>query len=177
MKLLVIARPFVFHGGVERATAGLVRALVEHGYDVHLLTPCGRYRVPGVTHHALPLPPLPAAARALALAAAARVAVARRVGRRPEPRAHAPPGRLPRGGGLPPRLPREPRGPARARALPPHRPRPRASRVRPDARGRRDRQARGRRDRGAVRGGAGAPLGRLQRRGPLAISSAEPRGP
>ena len=76
MKLLIIARPFVFHGGVERATAGLVGALVEHGFDVHLLTPRGQYPVPGVTHHALALPPLPAAARALALAASARVAVA-----------------------------------------------------------------------------------------------------
>ncbi len=77
MKLLIIARPFVFHGGVERATAGLVQALVAHGYDVHLLTPRGQYEVAGVTHHALALPRLPAAARALALAAAARVAVAR----------------------------------------------------------------------------------------------------
>lgn len=77
MKLLIIARPFVFHGGVERATAGLLRALVEHGYDVHLLTPRGRQPMPGVTHHPLLLPPLPAAARVLALAAAARLAVAR----------------------------------------------------------------------------------------------------
>jgi UDP-glucose:(heptosyl)LPS alpha-1,3-glucosyltransferase len=65
MKLLIIARPFVFHGGVERATAGLVGALVEHGYDVHLLTPRGQYAVPGVTQHAL------------ALAAVARLAAAR----------------------------------------------------------------------------------------------------
>jgi UDP-glucose:(heptosyl)LPS alpha-1,3-glucosyltransferase len=77
MKLLIIARPFLFHGGVERATAGLVGALVEHGHDVHLLTARGQYPVPGVTHHVLALPPLPAAARALALAASARVAVAR----------------------------------------------------------------------------------------------------
>lgn len=77
MKLLIIARPFVFHGGVERATAGLVAALVEAGYDVHLLTPRGQYAVRGVTQHTLPLPRLPAAARALALAAAARRAVAR----------------------------------------------------------------------------------------------------
>ncbi len=77
MRLLIIARPFVFHGGVERATAGLVGALVEAGYDVHLLTPRGQYAVPGVTHHALALPRLPASARALALAAAARLAVAR----------------------------------------------------------------------------------------------------
>ena len=77
MKLLIIARPFVFHGGVERATAGLVGALVEHGYAVHLLTPRGQYAVPGVTQHALTLPRLPAPARALALAAVARLAVAR----------------------------------------------------------------------------------------------------
>ncbi|MGH7389239.1 MAG: glycosyltransferase, partial [Candidatus Rokuibacteriota bacterium] len=62
----------MFHGGVERATAGLVGALVEHGYDVHLATPPGQQPVAGVTLHRLPLPPLPATARALALAALAR---------------------------------------------------------------------------------------------------------
>ena len=76
MKLLIIARPFVFHGGVERATAGLVDALVQHGYDVHLLSAYGQARMPGVTRRVLPLPPLPSAARALALAAVARVVVA-----------------------------------------------------------------------------------------------------
>lgn len=75
MRLLIIARPFVVHGGVERATAGLVGALVEHGYDVHLLTPRGQLPVPGVTTHHLPLPPLPPAARVLALAVAARISV------------------------------------------------------------------------------------------------------
>src|SRR2546422_10136743 len=73
---LIIARPFVFHGGVERATAGLVGALVQHGYDVHLLSAHGQARMPGVTRRVLPLPPLPSAARALALAAVARVVVA-----------------------------------------------------------------------------------------------------
>ena len=77
MKLLIIARPFALHGGVERATAGLVAALVDHGYDVHLLSPRGQAPVKGVTLHTLPLPPLPAAARALALAMNARVATAR----------------------------------------------------------------------------------------------------
>jgi UDP-glucose:(heptosyl)LPS alpha-1,3-glucosyltransferase len=77
VRLLIIARPFVFHGGVERATAGLVGALVQHGYDVHLMSTRGQARVPGVTRHVLPLPPLPAVARALALAALARVAVSR----------------------------------------------------------------------------------------------------
>ena len=77
MRILIIARPFVFHGGVERATAGLVAALVEHGYDVHLLSPRGRRPVTGVTHHLLPLPPLPSAVRALATAALARIVAAR----------------------------------------------------------------------------------------------------
>ncbi len=77
MKLLIITRPFVFHGGVERATAGLVGALVEHGHDVHLLSPRRQPPMPGVTQHRLCLPPLPAVARVLALAAGARLAVAR----------------------------------------------------------------------------------------------------
>ncbi len=72
MKLLIIARPFTFHGGVERATAGLVGALVEHGYEVHLASPPGQQPVPGVTLHRLALPPLPATARLLAMAALAR---------------------------------------------------------------------------------------------------------
>src|SRR5262249_43589210 len=63
-------------GGVERATAGLVDALVEHGYDVHLLSPRGQAPMRGVTLHTLALPPLPSAARVLALAASARRAVA-----------------------------------------------------------------------------------------------------
>jgi UDP-glucose:(heptosyl)LPS alpha-1,3-glucosyltransferase len=78
VKLLIIARPFVFHGGVERATAGLVGALVEHGYDVHLLSSRGQAAMPGVTLHTLSLPPLPSATRVLALAVSARRAVAGR---------------------------------------------------------------------------------------------------
>jgi UDP-glucose:(heptosyl)LPS alpha-1,3-glucosyltransferase len=77
VKLLIIARPFVFHGGVERATAGLVNALVEHGYEVHLATPPGQEPVPGVVLHRLPVPPLTATARALALAGAARILASR----------------------------------------------------------------------------------------------------
>jgi len=76
MKLLIIARPFVVHGGVERATAGLVGALIDHGYDVHLLSPRGQAPMRGVTLHTLSLPPLPPAARVLALAARAGRAVA-----------------------------------------------------------------------------------------------------
>lgn len=77
MRLLIIARPFVFHGGVERATVGLVQALVEHGYDVHLASPPGQAPVRGATLHRLPVPPLPAVARVLVVAAAARRLVAR----------------------------------------------------------------------------------------------------
>jgi len=77
MKVLIIARPFVFHGGVERATRDLVGALVEHGHDVHLASPPGQAPVAGVTLHRLPLPPLPAPARVLLLAALARRLAAR----------------------------------------------------------------------------------------------------
>jgi UDP-glucose:(heptosyl)LPS alpha-1,3-glucosyltransferase len=77
VKVLIIARPFSIHGGVETATSGLLGALVAHGHDVHRAGP-GRQATPaGVTDHRLPLPPLPAAVRPLALAAlAARVAAA-----------------------------------------------------------------------------------------------------
>jgi len=77
MKLLIIARPFVFHGGVEQATAGLVAALVGHGYEVHLLSTRGQAPMHGVTLHTLPLLPLPSAARMLAMAMSARLAVRR----------------------------------------------------------------------------------------------------
>jgi UDP-glucose:(heptosyl)LPS alpha-1,3-glucosyltransferase len=76
VKVLIISRPFVFHGGVERATLGLVEALVAHGHALELLTPPGQAPIPGVARRTLALPPLlPSAARALALAIAARLAV------------------------------------------------------------------------------------------------------
>ena len=76
MKICLIARPFVFHGGVESATAGLVGALVRHGHDVHLMSPGAPVPLAGTTVHPLRLPRLPAAARALMLARVARRAVA-----------------------------------------------------------------------------------------------------
>lgn len=76
MKICLIARPFVFHGGVERATAGLVEALVARGHDVHLLSPGAQVPVPGVTLHPLSVPRLPAGARALFMVALVRRAVA-----------------------------------------------------------------------------------------------------
>jgi UDP-glucose:(heptosyl)LPS alpha-1,3-glucosyltransferase len=78
VKILVVARPFVFHGGVERVTAGFVSALVAHGHDVHLLSPPGQAPVPGVTRHILALPPLPGLARVLAMPLAVRLMVQRR---------------------------------------------------------------------------------------------------
>lgn len=77
MRILIVARPFVFHGGVERATVGLVQALAAHGWQVHLATPGGQPPMPGVTRHALRLPPLPPTARTLALVVAARLLMTR----------------------------------------------------------------------------------------------------
>ncbi len=68
MKVLIIARPFSFHGGVEQATAGLVGALVEHGHSVEILTRSGQPLASGVVVRTLRLPPLPAPARAVAFA-------------------------------------------------------------------------------------------------------------
>lgn len=76
MKICLIARPFVFHGGVERATAGLVTALVARGHDVHLVSPGAQGPLAGVTLHPLRLPRLPASLHALVLGRIARRAVA-----------------------------------------------------------------------------------------------------
>jgi UDP-glucose:(heptosyl)LPS alpha-1,3-glucosyltransferase len=75
--VLVIARPWRFHGGIQTATAGLLQPLVEHGDDVQLLTPGVPPPVPGVTVRRLWIPPLPAPVRVFALAALARRAAAR----------------------------------------------------------------------------------------------------
>jgi UDP-glucose:(heptosyl)LPS alpha-1,3-glucosyltransferase len=71
MKILIIARPFSFHGGVETATSGLIGALVTHGHDVHRAGPGRQPPHAGLTDHPLRVPPLPSAFRALALAAVA----------------------------------------------------------------------------------------------------------
>jgi UDP-glucose:(heptosyl)LPS alpha-1,3-glucosyltransferase len=78
MKILIVARPFSFHGGVESATAGLAQALAAHGHDVHRAGPGRQPPLPGVVDHPLILPPLPSAARGLALAAAAAIVARRR---------------------------------------------------------------------------------------------------
>ena len=76
MKLCLIARPFVYHGGVERATAALIEALVARGHSVHVLGPGAPLPIPGVTFAPLRVPRLPASARVIVLAALARRAVA-----------------------------------------------------------------------------------------------------
>jgi UDP-glucose:(heptosyl)LPS alpha-1,3-glucosyltransferase len=78
VRILVVARPFVFHGGIERATADFLAALVGHGHDVHLLSRPGQLPMRGVTLHTLALPPVPGTARLLALPLAVRLAVRRR---------------------------------------------------------------------------------------------------
>src|SRR5437879_100950 len=78
MRILIVARPYTFHGGVESATAGLLGALVAHGHDVHRAGPGRQPSQTGVTEHPLPLPPLPSAARGLGLALAAAVVARRR---------------------------------------------------------------------------------------------------
>jgi UDP-glucose:(heptosyl)LPS alpha-1,3-glucosyltransferase len=75
MRIAIICRPFVFHGGLENATAGLVQALVREGHDVHLLSFKGQAEIPGVRLHRLPVVPAPPVARVLSLALAARRAV------------------------------------------------------------------------------------------------------
>jgi UDP-glucose:(heptosyl)LPS alpha-1,3-glucosyltransferase len=78
VRILIVARPYTFHGGVESATAGLLRALVAHGHEVHRAGPGRQREQPGVTDHPLRLPPLPSAARGPALALAAAVVARRR---------------------------------------------------------------------------------------------------
>ena len=77
MKLLIVVRPFSFHGGVESATAGLLRALVEHGHEVHALSSGAVGVAEGVTLHRVRMPPLPPAARLIAFALGARRFVTR----------------------------------------------------------------------------------------------------
>lgn len=77
MKLAIICRPFVFHGGLETATAGLIGALVRQGHEVHLFSTRGQHDIPGVRVHRLPVIGEPSLARILLFALAARAAVSR----------------------------------------------------------------------------------------------------
>lgn len=75
MRIAIICRPFVFYGGLETATHGLVGEFVKQGYDLHLFSPPGQLPVPGVTLHRLPVLPHPSTARLVSFAVAARAAV------------------------------------------------------------------------------------------------------
>jgi UDP-glucose:(heptosyl)LPS alpha-1,3-glucosyltransferase len=77
VRVLIIARPWSFHGGVESATAGLLRALGEHGHEVHVLSAGAQPAFPGLAVHRLRIPPLPPAIRLVAHAALAAAAAAR----------------------------------------------------------------------------------------------------
>jgi UDP-glucose:(heptosyl)LPS alpha-1,3-glucosyltransferase len=75
VKLAIICRPFAYHGGLERATAGLVDELVRQGHELHLLTTAGQAPWRGVTVHRLPVLSQPSLARLVSFALAARRAV------------------------------------------------------------------------------------------------------
>lgn len=77
MKLAIICRPFVFHGGIETATAGLIGELVRQGHEVHLFSTAGQAEVPGVQLHRLSVLRVSSFARVASFARAARAAVAR----------------------------------------------------------------------------------------------------
>lgn len=77
MKLAIVCRPFVFHGGLENATAGLIGELVRQGHEVHLFSTVGQPDIPGMTVHRLRVIALPSLARVLSFALAAKAAVSR----------------------------------------------------------------------------------------------------
>ena len=77
MKLAIICRPFVFHGGLETATAGLIGELVRQGHEVHLFSTAGQHEIPGVKLHRLKVIGEPSLARVVSFALAAKAAVSR----------------------------------------------------------------------------------------------------
>lgn len=77
MKLAIICRPFVFHGGLENATAGLIGEFVRRGHEVHLFSTAGQQEIPGVQAHRLKVIGEPALARIVSFALAAKAAVSR----------------------------------------------------------------------------------------------------
>ena len=77
MKLAVVCRPFVFHGGLENATAGPIGELVRQGHEVHLFSTAGQPDIPGMKVHRLKVIPTPSLARVVSFALAAKAAVAR----------------------------------------------------------------------------------------------------
>lgn len=74
MRIALICRPFVFHGGVETSTAGLLGELVRQGHAVDLITTRGQAPIPGVTVRVVEVPRQPSLLRLLTFAFAARAA-------------------------------------------------------------------------------------------------------
>ncbi len=77
MKLAIICRPFVFHGGLENATAGLIGEFVRQGHEVHLFSTTGQPDIRGMKVHRLKVIPTPSLARVVSFALAAKAAVSR----------------------------------------------------------------------------------------------------
>lgn len=77
MKLAIICRPFVFHGGLENATAGLIGEFVRQGHEVHLFSTAGQPDIPGMKVHCLKVIPTPSLARVVSFVLAAKAAVSR----------------------------------------------------------------------------------------------------
>jgi UDP-glucose:(heptosyl)LPS alpha-1,3-glucosyltransferase len=72
MKLAIVCRPWSFHGGVETATAGLVRELTRRGHDIDLISTRGQPDVPRVRVRRVPTVDQPSVIRLLSFALAAR---------------------------------------------------------------------------------------------------------
>jgi len=77
LNLAIICRPFVFHGGLENATAGLLGEFVRQGHEVHLFSTAGQPDIPGMKVHRLKVIPTPSLARVVSFAVAAKAAVSR----------------------------------------------------------------------------------------------------
>lgn len=77
MKIALICRPYSFHGGIETATAGLMRELLALGHTLDLITSAGQEEVPGVRVTRVPVLRHPSVLRLLSFALAARRAVER----------------------------------------------------------------------------------------------------
>jgi UDP-glucose:(heptosyl)LPS alpha-1,3-glucosyltransferase len=75
MKIALICRPYSFHGGVETATAGLMRELLALGHSLDLISSAGQEEVPGARVLRVPMLRYPSALRLLSFALAARRAV------------------------------------------------------------------------------------------------------
>ena len=77
MKVALICRPFSFYGGVETATAGLLRGLIAAGQEVELVSTRRQPDLPGILVRRVPVIRHPPLLRLLSFALAARRAARR----------------------------------------------------------------------------------------------------